>query len=244
MIVDPRLNEQPEPNVRHPEYAENGAARVGRRLAIPIVTWSLLLIAIVASAVAGALPLTVVFVIVLAMLGLIQVTSLMTSLPLGIRIDQQGIRIGGVEAAEAGRSRVRPRDKPIQGFTRSMHVYSCDWEGVRRIKVLTDPVQLKAMSTSFNRGVAEYRGAWWDALGTAPWAPGRFVDVLTGGALVIEVETQRATFQATRPPKGKLGGTLAQEVYMSQTMKWVIPTKNAEGIRAALAAAQPPVTED
>ena len=74
-----------------------------------------------------------------------------------------------------------------------------------------------------------------------PWAPGRFIDVLTGSVLVIEVETQRASFQATRPPKGSLGRSMAQDIYTSETMKWVIPTKNPAGIKAALAAADPPV---
>ena len=244
MIVDPRLNEPPKPNVRYPEYAENGSAKDPKRWPIPVTTWTVFGLGIVLAAVLGSIGAVIILILPLLLIGLIQVTSLICVLPLGIRMDQQGIRIGGVQAAEEGRSRVRPRDKPIQGFTRAMHVYSCEWEGVKRIKVLTDRRELKAMSTGFGPGPNEYHQEWWYSLRTAAWAPGRFIDVLTGAVLVIEVETQRASFQATRPPKGKLGSHVANDIYLSDTMTWVIPTRNPQGIKAALAAAQPPVYED
>lgn len=243
MIVDPRQNEQPNPDVRHPEYAEDGSARTAKQLVIPIVVWTLLVVGIVAAAVAGSPGVAVGLAVVLLLIGAVQVTGLMIRVPLGIRMDQRGIRIGAVRAAERGKSRALPRDRPIRGFTRAMHVYSCDWSGVRRARVLTDPRELKAMASSFQGGPAEYRGEWWYSLGMAAWAPGRFIGVLTGAALIVEVETQRASFQATRPPKGKLGSTLAQDIYTNETMAWVIPTRNPEGIKAALAAARPPVVE-
>ena len=248
MIVDPRLNEPPNepprPNVRYPEYAENGSAKDPKRWPIPITTWTIFGLGILLAAMLGSIGTIVILVIGLLFIGSIQVLSLIGMLPLGIRMDQQGIRIGGVQAVEEGHSRVRPRDKPIQGFTRSMHVYSCDWEGVKRIKVLTNSRELKAMSTGFGPGPNEYHGEWWYSLRDAAWAPGRFIDVLTGAVLVIEVETQRASFQATRPPKGRLGAKVADRIYQSDTMTWVIPTRNPQAIKAALAAAQPPVYED
>lgn len=243
MIVDPRLNEPPKPDIRYPEYAENGSAKDPKRYPVPVTTWTVLGLGIVLAAVFGSIGLALLFALALLLIGFIQVTSLICRLPLGIRMDQQGIRIGGVQAAEEGRSRVHPRDKPIQGFTRAMHVYSCEWEGVQRIKVLTDPRELKAMARGFNGSSREYRGEWWSSLNRAAWAPGRFVDVLTGAALVIEVETTHASFQATRPPKGRLGGSVAADIYTSETMKWVIPTRNPQAVKAALAAARPPVYE-
>lgn len=244
MIVDPRLNEPPQPDVRYPEYAENGSAKDPKRYPVPVATWTVLALGIVLSAVFGSITVAVLFALALLLIGFVQVTSLIGRLPLGIRMDQQGIRIGGVQAAEEGRSRVHPRDRPIRGFTRAMHVYSCEWEGVQRIKVLTDPRELRAMARGFGgSGSAEYRGEWWSSLNMAAWAPGRFVDVLTGAALVIEVETARASFQATRPPKGGLGGSVAADVYTGETMTWVIPTRNPQAIKAALAAARPPVYE-
>lgn len=244
MIVDPRLSEPPKPDIRHPEYSENGSARARKRYPVPIADWTFLGLGIVVAAVLGDLGVTLMLALALVFVAFIQVTSLMARLPLGIRMDQQGIRIGGVQAAEEGRGRVRPRDKPIQGFTRAIHVYSCDWEGVQRIRVLTDKRELKAMASGYGAVPAEFRDAWWNSLGRAAWAPGRFVDVLTGAALVIEVEARRASFQATRPPRRGLGAAQAARVYTSETMKWVIPTRNPQAIKAALAAARPPVYED
>ena len=238
MIVDPRLDEQ-QPH-RHPQYAENGCARRGNLYLRVLWLPGLLFAGIVVAAVLGSIGAAVLVAIFFLFFTFLSVTALMTRLPLGIRMDEQGIRIGAVQAAEAGRSRVLHRDKPIQGFTRAMHVYSCDWEGVRSIKVLADPQELAVMARGVN-APDDALGVWWANLRLDSWAPGRFIDPRARGALVFEVETARASFQATRPPKGR---TNAEMIYARQTMTWVVPTRNPQAIKAALAAAQPPVVED
>ena len=89
-----------------------------------------------------------------------------------------------------------------------------------------------------------YAEAWWSRLGVAGWAPGRFVDRRTGAVLVIEVERQRASFQPTRPAKGPVAAHEAQRIYTGETMVWVIPTRQPQRLKAALAAAAPPIPED
>ena len=240
MIVDPRLNEQQSQN-RPPEYAENRCAWSGQRAVRTLWLPSLLLVGIVVAAVLGSLGAALILLIFFLAFALLSTMAVITRVPLGIRMDAQGIRIGGVEAAERGRSRVQRRDKPIQGFTRAMHVYSCDWQGVQRIKVLTDRQELAMMARS-SGGPRETSGIWWAFLGAAAWAPGRFIDTRTGAALVFEVEIERASFQPTRPPKNSAAGELIYDTI--RTMTWVIPTRNPQAIKAALAAARPPVVED
>ena len=121
-----------------------------------------------------------------------------------------------------------------------MHVYSCSWENLRAIKVLTDPQELAIMARGVNSRNDHLGEHWWGYLGLDSWAPGRFISTRAKGALVFEVETERASFQATRPPKG----THAERIYNSRWMTWVVPTNNPAAIKAALAAAQPPVYED
>lgn len=238
MIVDPRLNEQPSTR-RHPEYAENGCARRPGLYFRAVWLPSLLFLGIVVAIALGNVVAEITVPIFFLFFAFLSTTTLMCTLPLGIRMDQQGIRIGGVQAAEEGRSRVRPRDKPIQGFTRAMHVYSCDWEGVKAIKVLTDPQDLAVMARGIN-GRNDRISVWWGHMGMESWAPGRFILPQAGGALVIEVETARASFQPTRP--SRLSD--ASLIYDRPRMRWVIPTNNPMAIKAALAAAQPPVYED
>jgi hypothetical protein len=245
MIVDPRAAGQPQTPRRVPEYAEDGSARSAGTITLALLLPVLSLIGVVVAAAAGSVGAVVMLAVLLLFFGFLSIPALMTRLPLGIRMDAQGVRIGGVAAAEKGRSRVQPRDKPIQGFTRAMHVYSCDWDGVRRIKVLTDPTELLAMAATINtKTPSGYAYAWWGRLGYAAWAPGRFVDRRTGAVLVIEVERQRASFQPTRPAKGPVGAREAQRIYTGETMVWVIPTRDPQRLRAALATAAPPIPED
>jgi hypothetical protein len=245
MIVDPRAAQQPQPPRRVPEYAEDGSARSAGMITMALLLPTLALIGVIAAAAAGSVGAAAVLAVLLLFFGFLAVPGLMTRLPLGIRMDGQGVRIGGVAAAEKGRGRVQPRDKPIQGFTRAMHVYACGWDGVRRMKVLTDPVELRAMAATISTKTPDgYAGAWWSRLGFAAWAPGRFIDRRTGAVLVIEVERQRASFQPTRPAKGPVGAREAQRIYTGETMVWVIPTRDPQRLRAALAAAAPPIPED
>lgn len=246
MIVDPRAAGQPQTPRRVPEYAEDGSARSAGMITLALLLPVLSLIGVVVAAVAGSVGAVVMLAVLLVLFVFLSIPALMTRLPLGIRMDAQGVRIGGVAAAEKGRSRVRPRDKPIQGFTRAMHVYSCDWDGVRRIKVLTDPAQLLAMAATVTSKppVFSYANAWWIRLGYAAWAPGRFIDRRTGAVLVIEVERERASFQPTRPAKGLVAAHEAQRIYTGETMVWVIPTRDPQRLKAALAAAVPPIPED
>ena len=232
MIVDPRLAEQP-PQFRPPEYEEDGSARTTRMYLGALMIPGLLCVGIVASAVLGSVGVAAILAVLLLFFAFLSSTILSTRLPLGIRMDAQGIRIGGVRG-----NRVH-RDKPIQGFTRAMHVYSCDWQGVRRIKVLTEPRELALMARRFG-GPQDLNPPWWAFLSLAPWAPGRFIDNRSA-ALVIEVETARASFQATRPPKIT---ALVDSIYNSPTMTWVIPTRDPQRLKAALAAALPPIPED
>jgi hypothetical protein len=243
VIVDPRLNEQP-PTSRHPQYAENDCAGAGNTLYLRTL-WlpGLLFVGIVVAAALGSILAALIVAVFFLAFSLPAVLTLLTRRPLGIRMDQDGIRIGGVQAAEECRGRVSRRDKPIRGFTRAMHVYACDWDGVRRIKVLTDRQELVAMAGGVGgpRAASDYRGVWWSYLGIDSWAPGRFVNVRgTNAALVFEVDVQHASFQATRPPRG----THAGRIYDQPTMTWVIPTNDPDAIKAALVAAQPPVYED
>ena len=239
--------------VRAPEYAENGCGRTTgqnlRVLALPTVIFLALLIGLLAGAWAIAAFLAFCFVLSGGMATIV----LALTWPLGIRVDARGIRIGGVEAQEKGRSRVRNRQKPISGLTRAMHVYSTEWTGVRRVRVITDPQELQAVRANARSPRNGFPGAWWSDLGHAAWAPGRFLSARTEAVLVLEVRADLADYQVTRPPSAasnfqiyyKPGNDVSPDaVFNDFYMKWVVPTKDPERLRAALAMAYPPIPID
>lgn len=237
--------------VRTPEYAENGCGRTTgqnlRVLALPTVIF----LAMVTGLLVGAWAIAAFLAVCLVLSGGIAVIVLALAWPLGIRIDARGIRIGGVEAQEKGRSRVQNRQKPISGLTRAMHVYSTEWTGVRRVRVITDPQELQAVRANARSPRNGFPGAWWVGLGYAAWAPGRFLSAGTGAVMVLEVRADLADYQVTRPPsaasKARLysGNDVGPDaVFNSLFQKWVVPTKDPERLRAALATAYPPIPTD
>ena len=162
---------------------------------------------------------------------------------LGIRLDPDGLRIGGVRKAER-RPVTAPAPEPtapgvgmIKVYQKSKDVCSADWAAVRRIVVLSESEDVRRMGNT-QPGKHELWAPWWANAGRAAWAPGRYIDAYAKGALVVEVDREHVGYRAVNPPNAS--ATLqALVIYTHPTMVWVIPTKHPEELYAALTAARP-----
>lgn len=238
MIVDPRRGE-PASLWRLPSYTEDGCAR-GPRLYANLLLPGAFLLATVASAAVGVIPLALLLFLGFLLFGFITLVGLLIRMPLGIRLDENGVRIGGIRYNERHPGRIRRRHTPLRGYTRALHVYTSSWHGVRRATVVTGRSDLRLLGRRFGAGT---NVPWWAEQGVAAWAPGRFTSPSAKALFVVEVDRESADFQAFRPPKGKRGAMLADVVYNSPRMVWIIPTRDPERLLAALRGATPPVPE-
>lgn len=246
MIVDPRKQEA-APSQR-PSYTEDGCARGWQIYTAPGLAILLLIGAAVGIATGNA-GLAVGLLALFLVVGFLAGTGLMIRWPLGIRMDEHGVRIGGVHRDERHPGKVRRRDKPLRGFTRALHVYACPWPAVRRVAVLSERSDI---SLACRRRTPSANGPWWSASGAEAWAPGKFASPTAKGLLVLEVDPAEADFQRFRPPRraaavmADFGGyyDLAETFGTrseNKTMVWVIPTRHPERLRAALHSANPPI---
>jgi hypothetical protein len=239
VIVDPRAAD-PAPFRQYPDYAEDGCGRGARLWSVLVLPGALFVVAVVCLTDGAVMP-AVLVLILFVLCGLIAGIGLMTRLPLGIRLDEHGVSIGGVRFSERHRRLVRRRDKPLQGFTRALHAYSCAWPGVRRLTVVSGRPNIQLISRKWGRLAPN--APWWAEQGFTPWAPGKFLSPAAKALLVIEVETRQADFQELRPPKGRVGRDMAARIYGGETMTWIIPTRHPDQLLQAIRATDPPQSE-
>jgi hypothetical protein len=79
--------------------------------------------------------------------------------PTGIRIDGEGILIGGVRRWERKPNRTRRRKPPPASF-QHYHVFSCSWRGILSLEVTTDRNRIRALNKTAHRAASKnLRGA-------------------------------------------------------------------------------------
>jgi hypothetical protein len=141
--------------------------------------------------------------------------------PAGIRLDSDGVRIGGVRWSERHPGEVRSGTAiaPRQ----YSQVFACPWGGVLRIGVANDRQTLSwlARESGYRHGLQ----------GTAL---GDLAAPFMRAALVVWVDTDRAQFPQIRAPRSPLWvnapGTRERQPI------WVVPTRQPAGLRTAHAA--------
>jgi hypothetical protein len=137
--------------------------------------------------------------------------------PTGIRLDTEGIRIGGVRWAERhpGRTR-RKATVPFQ----YRQVFGCSWDGVRHIGITRNRKAVKVL----------VRGA---AHGLRPTPLGNLAAPFMRAALVVWVEPDPARLPRIGPARGPLSVNWSSPGYHQPI--WVVPTRRPAELEAALA---------
>lgn len=142
--------------------------------------------------------------------------------PTGIRIDADGVRIGGVGWAERHRGQVRTRTAIVP--RQCSQVFACPWSGVLSIGVTGDDQVLKAARRQACRG-------------RKPTPLGNLAVPSMRAALVLRVDTDRAQVPAIRAASG-IGWYAAAADGYHQPL-WVVPTRRPARLREALAMLPP-----
>jgi hypothetical protein len=167
--------------------------------------------------------------------GVFGATSLRANWPTGIRLDGDGIRIGGVRRADRG---ARPRGRPRYVEAQRYAVFGCPWSAVRGLALITDRAELRRMrgqERSYTgrpglRTIAQYVPLGWLS---APFMRAALVVHVTPGAVAF-------------PEFRRGGGGGGPRRYGVPSPTWLVPTRHPQELRAALARLQgtaPPVDD-
>lgn len=149
---------------------------------------------------------------------------LIYGLYVGIRIDPERIQIGGIRARERRIRQHRwPPRKPFHAGGQSRAVFSCPWEGVRSLYLLTDRDEIKHLLRDWNRFRKETAGLR-TPLGAMNAPFSKSILVITHNA--IDATSDPAEF---RPNWGQYGN-----IKPVQSPTWIVPTRRPEALRAAL----------
>jgi hypothetical protein len=183
-------------------------------------------LAILALAVlAGALPkLELIWVLLLLFVGIplaivwaARGQLLPYAWPAGIRLDADGVRIGGVRWAEKHPGRARRKPTVPHQYRQ---VFSCPWDGVQRIGVTRNRQAIKVM----------IRHAYH---GRKPTPLGNLAVPFMRAALVIWVEREHAVVPEIRPAHGPLSVNWSSPGFHQPI--WVVPTRHPGQLETALA---------
>jgi hypothetical protein len=154
--------------------------------------------------------------------------------PIGIRVGTAGVRIGGIRRSErlAARQRQEPRQIP-RARTQRRQVFSCPWEAVQRIEVVTDRREIRRYAKlGRNVGGTRLEAATRTmrlGLLTSPYMRALLVinvDLAAPGIHIPEFrppDTQRYWFKPSAPQR------------FAPHPVWVAPTRHPEQLRTALA---------
>jgi hypothetical protein len=138
--------------------------------------------------------------------------------PTAIRLDADGVRLGGLRWADRhpGRTRARTAVVPRQ----HSQVFACPWDAVLSIGVTTDRAALTAMRKHAHRGLQ-------------PTPLGDLAVPFMRAALVVRVDLSRARVPAIRAAGGPLWRSYNAPGFDQPV--WVVPTRHPERLSQALA---------
>jgi len=138
--------------------------------------------------------------------------------PLGIRLDSDGLRIGGVRWAEQHPGRTRRAATVPHQYGQ---VFACRLDGVQHIGVTRDRKAIKVM----RRNAAH---------GTRRTPLGNLAVPFMRAAVVILVDREQCTLPDVTPARGLLSSNWSSPGFHQPL--WVVPTRHPAELEAALAA--------
>jgi hypothetical protein len=164
---------------------------------------------------------------------LISLAGLIYNWPIGMRIDSAGIRIGGLRAWEKRQlSGQWPPRKPFHVGSQGRAVFTCPWEGVTELYLITSLAEFKPLiqqKRAFRKRTSQLR------------TPLGFLGTVKAGLVVVTnpalTHSDPEAFRANRSQIGPVKGILSPT--------WLVPTRHPQGLRSALAQAPgaPPVQD-
>lgn len=181
-------------------------------------------VAVIAAAVAGIALGGAAFWALFVVLGLGMITwivfgqMLPYAWPLGIRLDSDGLRIGGMRWAEQHPGRTRRKATVPRQYGQ---VFACRWDGVQHIGVTTDR---KAIKTSIRHA----------SHGIRRTPLGNLAVPFMRAAVVILVDREQCTLPHIGPARGLLSRNWSSPGFHQPL--WVVPTRHPAELEAALAA--------
>jgi hypothetical protein len=150
--------------------------------------------------------------------------SLIYGLYVGIRIDTDGIQIGGIRARERRIRQHRwPPRKPFHVSGQSRAVFTCPWEGARSLYLVTDREDFRHLRRDYKLFRKKWKGT------RAPL--GSLNGLFTKALLVI---THNAIDATSDPAEFRATWGQYANIEPVQSPTWIVPTKNPEALRAAL----------
>ena len=158
-------------------------------------------------------------------LGLITAAGLQCGRSLSIRVTEDGIQIGGTNFRE---QRIRkgkwPPRKPLKAPAHYHAVFSCPWEGVRSVYLITDKDEFRR----FRRDLKNFQKAT-----PAPRIPlGVFSQTWFVKARLII--THNAVDATADPAEFRKSWARYGDIEPVESPTWMIPTRNPRALRAAL----------
>ena len=138
--------------------------------------------------------------------------------PLGIRLDSDGLRVGGVRWAEQHPGRARRKATVPHQYGQ---VFACRWDGVQHIGVTRDRKAIKTAIRHAPHGIRR-----------TPL--GNLAVPFMRAAVVILVDLEQCTLPQIGPARGPLSVNWSSPGFHQRL--WVVPTRHPAELEAALAA--------
>jgi hypothetical protein len=201
-------------------YAEDHCALNWRFVSAGLLAPVVVIAAVVAGIALGGAAFWVLFVVLgLGMMTWIAFGQMLPyAWPLGIRLDSDGLRVGGVRWAEQHPGRTRRRATVPRQYGQ---VFACRWDGVQHIGVTRDR---KAIKTSIRHAPHGIRRT----------PLGNLAVPFMRAAVVILVDLEQCTLPQIGPARGPLSVNWSSPGFHQRL--WVVPTRHPAELEAALAA--------
>ncbi|MFC1431573.1 hypothetical protein ACEZDB_13055 [Streptacidiphilus sp. N1-3] len=162
---------------------------------------------------------------------MVPISLLYRNWPTGIRVDEQGVRIGAVAS-----KRAEHRNPTVTH--QNWAVFSCPWSGVREMFVVTDPDKVMRLRTSPEYDTLSNR--WAKPKSMLSCSVGVLIPPLMRAALVIRIDPAVATVPEFRSARFFSNYMDPSDPHFSRALlprvgsTWVVPTRHPERLRALI----------
>ena len=165
-----------------------------------------------------------ILAVIAGLWGAVMTSSLIYAWPISIRVDAEGIRIGGSRARERRQRSGRwPPRKPFHVGAQGRAVFICPWEGVRSLYLITDHDEIKPLFKQFRTFQKRNDGLR---------LPLGFLGVpFFRAGLVI---TNNPAYTRSDPSEFRTNWRQNGRIRGVDSPTWMVPTRRPADLRAAL----------
>lgn len=163
-------------------------------------------------------------------LFLVPISLLYRNWPTGISINDSGVSIGAVGSARAARRRPTVSHQ-------SWGLFTCPWEAVEAVQVVTDRAELRDIQNSAQ--YYTFNNRWGGKAGMSHCNIGVLTAPFMRAALIIEVNPFAVAASEIRPARyysNFKDGRFSHLVRPQLSPTWIVPTRRPETLGAALRA--------